>query len=156
MQRVGERGGENGASDLRDVPKGANAVGSGPAVGGKLKEPRERAIVGEQEEPLRVQVEAPAGNHPRQEPQRRRREHGRAAQRVRVRRHQAGRLVEPPQPGCRRGGAHKRAAHGQRVPRRVDEGGAGRDHAPVDGHQTLLDEPLGLPPGRNSCTGEYL
>jgi D-alanyl-D-alanine dipeptidase len=72
-----------------------HAIAADPAVRRQLQFPGQRAVVGQQQQPLAVQVEPPDADHTRQA-RRQLFEHCRAALRIAMRRHQADRLVIAP------------------------------------------------------------
>src|SRR5208283_868906 len=129
----------------------ARAVAAQPAGGRQFQPSGERAVVGQQQQPLAVEVE-PADADDAGHAGRQAFEHGRAALRVAMRRHQPGRLVVAPQP-C--------------ALRRVDDGTvddddvAGRDErrgmlddGVVELDAALGQQAFGIAPARDTRAGQ--
>ena len=77
----------------------AHAIAAEPAGRRQLQLPRQRAVIGQQQQPLAGQVEPADADHARQSPGQFV-EHGRPALRIAMRRHQAVGLVIAPQAGA--------------------------------------------------------
>ncbi len=84
---------------LVDLAMGAHAIAPEPAGRGQFEHAREPAVIGQQQQPFGRDVEPADGDEPRQRLGERS-EDGRPPLRVRIRRHQPGRLVVQEQPGA--------------------------------------------------------
>ena len=116
---------------LRDGAVRAHAVAAHPAGGGQLQVAGERAVVGEQQQALGVEVEPADGDDARQVLGQRV-EHGRAALRVAVRGDEALGLVVAPQP--------RRLGGGQRLAVDQDAVARARRRAPGSSSISPLTE----------------
>ena len=83
---------------LLDLPESTNAITPGPTRGGQFEMPREIAVICEEQEPFRVEVEPAHRNQPGQF-FRKRFEDRRPSLGVFMRRHPALRLMIAPEPG---------------------------------------------------------
>jgi hypothetical protein len=128
---------------LRDLAMRPNAVAAQPAGGGQLQNPRQAPVVGQQDEPFGIDVEAPNGDDARQvlgqivEDRR-------AALGVARGRHQAARLVVEEQSRAL-GRGEGLAVDAHVVARAHIEGGAHELHA-VDDDAALGDPALRVAP----------
>ena len=140
---------------LADPAIGADPIAPEPARCRQLQMPRQRAVIGEEQQPLRGEVEPSHRDHAG-EVGWQSLEHGRPPLRVLVARHQALWLVITPQP--RRLGLRQRLAVDLHfVAGRQDMGRRGQ-HLAVHADAALLDPPLGIPPraepGMGDCLGD--
>jgi hypothetical protein len=142
---------------LRDVAKGARAIGARDAGGGQFKRALQLAIVGEQQQALGVEVEAAHGHHAR-------RIAGQGiAQGVVDRRatggialggDQAGGLVEAED--ARGRGRRDQLAIDAHAPEVLQDRGGGLDQHAVEAHAALGDQALDLAARGDPGAGEQL
>ncbi len=138
---------------LRDGAVRPHAVAPQPAGGGQFEMPGERAIVGEEEQPFGIEIEAADRDHPGRLGGQRV-EHRGAPLRVVVGRHQALWLVIAPQPGGLGGG--QRGTVDEDFVARGDVPSRGLQRLPVDGNPPLVDPALGLTARAQTRAGQCL
>src|SRR5205823_2840176 len=132
---------------------GADAIAPQPAGVGQFERTRQPAVIGQQQQPLGVEVEPADRDQPRQS-FRQIVEHGRPPFGIGMRGHQAARLVihEQPRPLARRQHLAVDRDHvigGDVERRRIDD-------AAVDGDSALRDPFLGIAARGKSSAGNYL
>ena len=138
---------------LRDAAEGAHAIAADPAGRRQFQCARQPAVIGEEQQPLGVHVEAADADQPRQVLGQGA-EDRLAAFRVGMGRHQAARLVAQEQPGPRPSG-QRLAVDGDAVPR-PDIEGRGVDRLAVDRDAPGGDPGLGLAPRGEPGAGNHL
>ncbi len=124
-----------------------------PAGGGQFQHALETAVVGEQQQALGIDVEAPNGHHARHLG-RQGGEYRRPALRVARRGDEAFRLVIQPQP-CALARGQRHAVDGDAVGR-ADIDGRGRQNAAVDRDAAVGDPAFGVAARAKPGAGEYL
>src|SRR5438093_3333869 len=138
---------------LRDLAMGADAIAPQPAGVGQFERTRQPAVIGQQQQPLGVEVEPADRDQPRQS-FRQIVEHGRPPLGIGMRGHQAARLVihEQPRPLARRQHLAVDRDHviGGNVERRRI------DHAAVGGDPALRDPFLGVAARGKASAGNHL
>jgi hypothetical protein len=121
----------------------AHLVAAQPAGRRQLEPPRQRAVIGEQQQPLGIEIE-PSDRDDARQSRRQLVEDRRPVLLVAMRRHQPGRLVIAPEPRRRRLG-ERLAVDLDVARRRHGDCRAGQDGA-VDAHAAFGDPALGIAP----------
>ena len=138
---------------LGHLAVGAHAVAAQPAGRRQFEHAGERAVIGEEQQPLGIEIE-PADADQARQVCRQMLEDGRPALRVGVGGHQPARLVieEQPRALARR---QRRAVDGDMV-LRGDVAGRRSDHGTVDRHAAGRDPSFRLAPRRQAGAGDHL
>ena len=150
--RDGDTGAQPVERGLHDAAERAHAIAPQPTGRRQFEHARQAAVIGEQQQPFRVDVEPADADQPRQILGQRG-EDGRPPFRVGIRGHQAARLVIAEQPRAL-AGAQRLPIHRDTVGRRDVERRRGNQRA-VDGNPPGGDPGLGLAPRGEAGPGHH-
>ena len=137
----------------RRIAEHPHPVAPQPAIARQLQAPGQPAVIGQQQQPLGIQIQPPDADHPRQA-RRQRLEHRRPVLRVPMRGHQPDRLVIAPQPCPRRRINQLAVDHHEVV--RLDEGRGMANDSVVQLHPPLGQQLLGIAPAGHPRPGQPL